>query len=334
MAKKKRFGIDGWQAYNVQDKEQTALDNIDYTFLRVLQMFKINGLPDTMPEDYVKFYLLAGGNLIVSNKHDGEHLFGYQGGLGGEPDEWYRPTIATVANPAQKLSKSLKISWDGKTEGDCVVVKNDFFMKGLYPLIAKYASLMGENELSIWDAQILTRVISLISANTTATKDAADVYIKKIVAGELSAVYDDGFGGIDSLKSVPYASGRTDTILPLIELEQYLKGSLFNEIGLQSNWNAKRESIDSNESQLNEDMLYPLVDEMFRCWQEGFDAVNMMYGTNITVKKNSVWELKEVALEEEIDLIDGQDGDDIEDPTGDKKEPEEDDKEDKKDEDV
>jgi hypothetical protein len=59
----------------------------------------------------------------------------------------------------------------------------------------------------------------------------------------------------------------------------------------------KRESINSGESQLNNDALLPLVDNMLKCRQEGFDRVNEKYGTNIKVELNSSWQYNEEAIE-------------------------------------
>ena len=58
---------------------------------------------------------------------------------------------------------------------------------------------------------------------------------------------------------------------------------------MNANYNMKREAINSNESQLNDDMLFPTVDDMLERRKEGIEKVNKMYGTNITVELNSSW---------------------------------------------
>ena len=105
-----------------------------------------------------------------------------------------------------------------------------------------------------------------------------------------------------------------NNITDLIELQQYIKSQLQNELGLQSNYNMKRESINSNEAILNRDTLYPLVDEMYNCRMEGIEKVNKMFGTKIEVEFDGIWkqnhnELKssENILKKEGDLNDIQD---------------------------
>jgi len=71
---------------------------------------------------------------------------------------------------------------------------------------------------------------------------------------------------------------------------QYTKASWFNELGLNANYNMKRESINSDESQLNDDALLPLVDDMLNCRRLAAEKVNAMFGTSISVDFASSWQ--------------------------------------------
>ena len=51
----------------------------------------------------------------------------------------------------------------------------------------------------------------------------------------------------------------------------------------------KREALNSAESALNDDILYPLIDEMLEERQKGIEKINELYGTNISVELSSVW---------------------------------------------
>ena len=51
----------------------------------------------------------------------------------------------------------------------------------------------------------------------------------------------------------------------------------------------KRESLNTTESQLNDDALMPFIDDMIKNREEGLDKFNKMFGTNIRVKKSSAW---------------------------------------------
>ena len=72
----------------------------------------------------------------------------------------------------------------------------------------------------------------------------------------------------------------------------------------------KRESINSGESQLNNDMLMPLIDSMLYCREEALKKVNAMYDTNITVRKSSSWEDNQIEIDKEQHNVGGdKDGD-------------------------
>ena len=123
--------------------------------------------------------------------------------------------------------------------------------------------------------------------------------MKDITEGKIGIIADNEFLE-NSLKVTPYATtGAHTTIQNIIELEQYLRATWYNDLGLNSNYNMKRESINAGESQLNNDALLPLVDDMLKCRQDGFDKVNKKYGTNIQVELNSSWKFNADEIENE-----------------------------------
>lgn len=75
----------------------------------------------------------------------------------------------------------------------------------------------------------------------------------------------------------------------LIELLQYYKASLFNDLGLNANYNMKRERLNTQEVSMNIDALMPFVDSMLTERVEGVKRVNEMFGTDITVTLGSSW---------------------------------------------
>ena len=278
------------QKYDFKNKDRNIDDMLRYMLRRSTQMFKYNGLPKTIPKYILELYLQTNGNVCFY-KHDGE-LYVFTGGMGGELNEYYLPTIYTIANPFLKLTKNLVI------DKDCVVVANDSCYQGMLPQFKKYATGLVENELSMNIASINSRIISLISASDDRTLKSAEAYVKHIYDGDLSVVSEDAF--LDGVKVQPYAKATNDTLSKLIEYNQYLKASWFNDIGLNANYNMKREAINSNESQLNDDMLLPTVDDMLEHRKYGIEKVNEMYGTNISVELNSSWRYNIDELENSV----------------------------------
>lgn len=281
--------------YNFSDKGKCIDNHVAYMLARTQSMFTYSGLPDTLNSRIIELYLQVNGNLCITEINEetirksghaelNPGLYAFTGGLGGEYDVYYMPTIYTIANPYLNYSKNLKIN------EDCIVIPSDSMYYGLLPMFRKYATALTENELSMNIATIVLRLQALISASDDNTKKSAEKYLNDIISGKLGIIAENQFLD-NSLKVTPYATtGAHTTIQNIIELEQYLRATWYNDLGLNANYNMKRESINSNESQLNNDALLPLVDNMLKCRQDGFDKVNKKYGTNITVELNSSWE--------------------------------------------
>ena len=274
----------------VTDKEISAKSYMNYMVIRLQKMFHYENLPATIPQEMLEYYLLYNGTCFVTEVK-GE-LYALFGSYGGKQDAYYRPTRYIVANPGLDLSEDYDIIEDG------VLCRNDCLWLGLYPLLSRYATLMAENTLTIRTADIMLRVMAMLSAPDDKTKLAAEEYLKNLESGKLGVIGENRFfdEGV-KLQSPPSNNGSYLT--QFIELHQYLKGSFYNEIGLNANFNMKRESIGDGESSLNEDSLLPLCDQMLLCRKEDVDKINKKFGTNITVEFDSAWanNVKEMSLE-------------------------------------
>ena len=248
------------------------------TLIRTQKMFKYNNLPKTIPKEQLELLLQRNGYAVIT-KVNGE-LYAFYGGLGGEPNEYYLPTIATVANPALKFSKSMEI------DKECVVIKNDVMFMGLMPLIQSTSYLLAQADISFKYALINGRMKAIVTAPNDETKASLDEMFRQIEKGSsLKVVVDDDL--MNELKVSPY--GSNDNGIDIIELKQYIIGSFYQKLGIQSNFNMKREALNSAESALNDDILYPLIDEMLEERQKGVEKINKLYGTNISVELSSVW---------------------------------------------
>ena len=283
--------------YDFADKSACIRQHIAYMLNRTQSMFRWYGLPDTIPERSLELFLQTNGNVCFY-KHNGE-IYVFTGGMGGEPDPYYMPTIYTIANPALKLSKSLKIGVE------CVVMPNDSLYLGLIPMFSRYASGMTENELSMKLAIINTRIIDLISAPDDRTRASAEKFLSDIADGKSGVIAENAF--LDGIRAQPYGTtANSNALTNLIETEQYFKASWFNELGLNANYNMKRESLNTSESQMNNDALLPLVDDMLKNRELAAAKVNEMFGTNISVSLASSWEDNAQEIELEHEQISGQ----------------------------
>ena len=163
----------------------------------------------------------------------------------------------------------------------------------------------------------MLRMSAFISASDDKTHSSAEKFIRDIENGKISAIGESAFFEGVKIQSVPSSQNY---LTQFIDLEQYLKASCWNEIGLNGNYNMKREYIGNAESALNDDLLLPLVDNMIKERQTAIDKINEKYGTEIAIDFASSWKVthmeneKEVAIAESVvsdpDTLNIQGGDD------------------------
>ena len=266
----------------IRDKDTAVTEFIANTLAKTQSMFEYEGLPDSIPQKELERLLQTTGNVFVT-KVDGV-LYALTGGKGGEPDVYGRATLYTVANPALKLSKTYDIQKDG------VLIENDSNGESLLPLIGRYAVLHTDGLISLNTASILTRITMLISASDDKTKQSADEFLRKIQDGEFSIIGENAFFKGVNMQTAP--TTNSVYITQLIELIQYYKASMYNELGLNANYNMKRERLNLGEVSMNVDVLLPYVDNMLRERQNAVEKINAMFDTEISVKLVSSWGLE------------------------------------------
>lgn len=276
------LGLTAKAHYDYKDKDKNTMNKMLYMFNRSLIMFKYHNLPETIPYRELERLLQTSGFACITKVND--KLYAFYGGLGGVPDEYYRPTEIIVDNPYLKFNKSLRI------DEDCVLMRNDSNCVGLTPMYAKYCSELTEAEISLVLALVNKRIQSYLTASDDNTKASAESFLQKLYDGDLGVIGTSQL--FDSLQALDNNADSNKTLEEIYEIIKYIKGDMFNEIGLASYNNAKKERVSQAELELNSDNLYPLIDDMLENRRVAVDKVNEMYGTNIEVELNSSWDYR------------------------------------------
>lgn len=275
----------------VRDKDTAVCSFIEQTLTRTLAMFRYNGLPETIPQNELEKLLQTTGSCFVTEV-DGV-LYALSGAKGGAQDVYGNPTIYTVSNPALQLTKNYVIATDG------VLIDNEPYGNSLLPVIGKYAVLYTDGLISLNTASILTRITMLISASDDKTKASTDEFIKKIENGDFSVIGENAF-----FKGVNMQTATTTNsayINQLIELVQYYKATMYNDLGLNANYNMKRERLNLGEVSMNVDALLPYVEAMLQERQKAVKKINEKYNTNISVSLASSWKLEHENFEKLVE---------------------------------
>ena len=271
---------------NLYNKDRFLNNYIEDMLIKCNQMFHYENLPDTVPKRILEYMLICEGYCIFTKYN--EKYYVLQGGLGGLPNEYYEYTQCIVNNPYLKLNKTFEL------DKDCVIIRNDSRMIGLLPTLEKYGVLQNDCEISL---NMLTNVLRsqfLISAGDDKTKQNADIFIQKLVNGEFTCIGENTF--LDGIK-VHNIQSTSGYIQQFIELNQYIKASAFNELGLDCNFNMKRERLTANEVELNTSILIPLADDMLEQRKIAVEKINKMYGLDISVDLSSVWKMQKETVD-------------------------------------
>lgn len=277
-------------AYNYKDKPANVKQLNQYMLAKTLSMFEYAGLPETIPYEALEKMLQQNGYAFIT-KVEGE-LYAFTGGLGGELDAYYQPTQIVIANPALKFNKTLDIKKDG------VLIKNDDMCMGLLSLYEKAHTMMIENEINMTVYGYNTRTQKLISASDDKTRESAELFLKKAIDGDIAVVGENAI--FDGVRMQTAQGSQSVTITNMTEYQQYLKGSLYNEVGLSSNFNMKRERLISSELDASEDSLFPFVYNMMKCRIKAIEQINKMFETTIKVDFGSVWHFKNRELVDDV----------------------------------
>lgn len=266
----------------VKCKDVAVNTFVDRALCLMQSAFVWDNLPETIPQKELERLLQTQGNVFVC-KHNNE-LWALNGSKGGVLDVYDRPTAYSVAVPFLNLNRTYNINTDG------VLVENDSAGNSLIPVIGKYAVLYTDGLISLNTASILSRITMLISASDDKTKQSADLFVRKILDGDFSVIGENAF--FKGVAAQNLTQGNSQLITQLIELLQYYKANMCHDLGINANYNMKRERLNLGEVSTNIDVLLPYVDDMLRCRRTAADKINEMFGTDIHVSLGSSWALQ------------------------------------------
>lgn len=269
--------------YQITNKENSLYDFTLSILNRTLGMFEYSNLPKTLPQVEIEKRLQTKGHATIYQYKN--KLYVTTGNLNGqELSPYNEPTHVNINIPAFNLSQRLEI---GK---QCVVIYNDDMKTGLLDTISKHGTLMVENEITMLLSTYNARIQTLISAGTDQTINDAQKYLNQIIDGNLGIIGENAF--FNDLKTHNSQSAAKQDITQLIQLQQFYKSDLYNELGLSSLNNMKKERMNIDEVNANNDNIYPYVDGMLRNRMEGIKMANKLFNGNIEVDFSSTWKDK------------------------------------------
>lgn len=297
-------GFEGFSfgEYEFTDKKR-AIQDICFDMLnRTASMFEYDvpeEIAETFKPEFLENYLQYFGHAVFFKSKNGDPYVTF-GNWGGDPDPYYIPREYIVADPYLDNGQSRTL----RNGVDCVIIKNDEHARGLKRLFEKHATLLNENNISRVIAEYNSRIADLLAAEDDQTKASAELFLKRIMEGKLGVVTSNAM--LDSFKAYRQNGSINAVLLPLIEHHQYIKAEWLSDIGLDSNWNGKREAVNSAETALNKDYLMPLIDQMLLQRRKALKQIKDLFGYEITVRLSSSWATNEQEEEAELEILENE----------------------------
>lgn len=285
----------------VRSKSRLFSARVSYMLLRAMEIFEWKDLPKTLDPRALELYLLTQGYALIvkcdshnsscgSSDDKPEGIYALAGGIGGELDASYFPTLGIPVSPYLNLHiDSVEEQRLGK---GIALVRGDANCVGLMPMMSLYGGEQAEAFLTLRLQLVNLRTNKLLQADSDSVKEDAKSYLRKIdEEGELGVIGSKKFFDmLNGIKTEDYSAGSAgQSVKDTIEAIQYLDGKWFNELGLNATFNMKREAINDDEVGAGEDTLFPLIDDMLQWRKKGAEEINRIFGTSISVDLKSSW---------------------------------------------
>lgn len=279
--------------YDVADVKH----GFDYWYFKllnlVMDMFEYKGLPDGIAKRDVELNLITTGHAVFIAKSDGgficpiTNLFGF--------DQNYQPTWATFANPVYQTTKTYNI------HQDCEIIYNNslqdsiFYIKadsGLNTFISRYARQLSDIEATSNIYAVNSRLVSIPVSNDNSVIESLKAFFKQLTLGKRAIVSDssiiENFRNVD-INRTSVKDGINDWLIARDKiLEQF-----FRDLGVRMN-NPKKAQVIEEEVQSNDQLLLISADDMLKARKEGIERINNMYGLNIQVRINPLYNIKTI----------------------------------------
>ena len=281
--------------HTVKDKDY-QLEIFRFSILnKTQQIFKYTNLPLSIPARILEQFLQINGQCFFTKIDEAFYVF--VGNQGGEPDVYYEGSKYVVANPKLKVSKEFDIDKDG------VMIRNDSYCQGLLPLIDKYGIELIESDISLHVLIKNMRSSLVFAAYDDKWKKSIEDYLTQRDNGTDCIISGQSF--VDNPISLMNSDAVAKIIPESIQLYQFIKCCLYNELGLTINNNMKREYVNEAEMSSGDMSSLTLIDNMLKERQEAINKINALFDLDIKVELNNAWQLQVDKVNAEINELEG-----------------------------
>ncbi len=255
-------------------------------YSRIENIFSYENLPEEINERAFKLGLFKFGKVLFFKINDKMCVqpFAYTDRL----DWYYIPKFGRVVNPWLPQGKQ---NFEFEVDKEAVVwnstpdIYNIRENSVISDLIFKTAAQLSENDLSYYCIQRNSRLIAMFTADNDIEKAEANRVIEKMYAGDPDITMQQDIVSRIQAMSISENSMR-GRLTELVEFQQYILANFYHAFGINSNYNLKREQLNSNEIDVNKEVLRLNIEDLLKCRELGVSKVNEIYNTDIRVSLN------------------------------------------------
>lgn len=280
----------------VKDLFYSPMDKMSlyHHFFRTLynnasKVILIKGLPEDADYHFIISQLLLVGKIVIFQSKGQTYLL--NGNIGGKCDEYYFPTRCIIANPilgSFDLERDVKAVPVYLTPTDRILdspIHTNVVAGGMYSLISMCANILSECITTINTTLMNTRVHAIYTADTDSAAKSAEPVLRAIYMGKPYSVVTSEL--LERLNVNPLSEhGLATTLTETLEVCQYVLAMFWNGLGIDMNYNMKRERLITAEVDKNVQSLIVPVQTILETLNEGFDKANSLFGEDIHAELN------------------------------------------------
>lgn len=229
-------------------------------------------LPESWPKDYFLLNLFVGGEICILDTELG--VIPLRCGHSGL-NVYEEPTKCIIANP-------ILGNLEPEIGEECVLVRINYDYSGVMPIIERYAGLLAMCDSSLAVSLMNSKVAFIGLASSKNQASTMKKMYDDISMGR-PAVFVNG----DSVNQEKFFFNNVKQNFigeEIMRVKRMITNDFLTEIGLNNANLDKRERLNSEEVQANDEEIRNNVQHWLDNIREGFEKANNMFGLNLSVR--------------------------------------------------
>lgn len=273
-------------------------------------MFTYGELPDSIPEEFIERFHILNGD-IAAWKLDDPNAFRYKDELivscCGYAD---KPDVYGIGERVIATTLSGYVKEDLEEGKNCVVIHNNSMYTSDMAIICYFTDMFTEMLTSLKTNIIYSRLKPIFKVSTDTERAAVEEAFKKIKddlepiqVTSRNVLAEELADGAETIKVLDITDVKNaDKLQYIVKCIDDAFRWFFSMIGqaIQGNGKLAQQTVD--EVQGTTSMSFILPNDRLKMRRKGWDKVNKLFGTNVTVDFSDAWKTESIKYKKEADI--------------------------------